>query len=137
MVSESNDPEEWQYIGWVVRNRVEAKGRFRDTYQAVIRQPMQFSYWNKFSHLGDVDAYAAAKADGSRIAPQLAKAEEYAKWVLATPREYAPFGPTVYYFWSPISMSPEGRLPTWAKKLKRFTPAGIDPWRFIFAHEAS
>ena len=136
MASESNDERHWPYIGWVVRNRVEARG-FRKTYAGVVRQPDQFSYWNATAQLSDEEAYAAAKSDTRRITPLLKNAEEYARWILAAPRAEAPVSADTFYFYSPRSMLPPGRMPAWFKKLYRFVPPGIDPWYFIFGAESA
>lgn len=135
--TESDRPQEWPYIAWVVRNRVES-GRFPDTYRDVIRQRLQFSWFNGTVGQSDEAVWEAARRGYPARHPELLEAATAcATWVLATPREGAPFGPGVYYFWSPVSMVPTGALPSWARNLRRFTPMGLDPWRFMFAEEAA
>lgn len=135
LASESNEPHEWLYVGWVVRNRVEAEFLGDSTYVRVIRRRKQFSYWNQFEFLDDDDAYR--EACSGRIRHQLDESERYAKWILSTPREYAPFAPNVFYFWSPVSMPEDGRIPGWAESMDRFCPPDVDPWRFIFASDGT
>lgn len=136
MASESNEPHEWPFVGWAVRNRVESTSRYPDNYVGVIRQPMQFSFWNQWER-DDPAERVYAEACAQRIRHQLEDACACARWLLFMPGEACPFPRDTYYFWSPCSMKPEGRLPTWAQKLERFTPQGVDPWRFIFGRERS
>ena len=131
--SETDKPHEWPYVMWVVRNRVETK-RFPNTYPGVICQPLQFSYYNQYQHAEDEDAMYAEASLGYAGKDHDAVVG-CAHHVLGLPRYHAPFSDKVYYFWSPISMSPPGRDPSWAKKLRVFEVSGVDPWRFKFAEE--
>lgn len=138
--SESDQPHEWWAIGWAIRNRV-LSGRYPNTYQAVVLSKKQFSYFDKYAALvGDPQAlydaalkgYAGdASGWGENDLPQ---AINCAREILVCRRWSAPFGVDVMHYWSPVSMSPAGSRPPWAPSAKRlFTPAGIDPQRFVFA----
>lgn len=132
LASESNLPHEWPLIGWVIRNRVHSS-RFPNTYQSVILQPSQFSYFNSFKGSSEeifskaLSGYAG-KIFSGRDAISCALA------IISAASWQAPFGPDVLHYWSPISMVPKGSLPSWAKQAKRtFTLSGIDPERFACA----
>lgn len=138
--SETDQPHEFQAIGWAIRNRV-LSARYPNLYQAVVLSRKQFSYFNQFSALvNDPDALYAAAVKGYAgdnrgwDENDLADAQECAEELIVTPRWRAPFGHLVTHYWSPVSMSPKGSAPPWAKSAKRtFTPSGIDPARFVFA----
>lgn len=139
--SESEQPHEWPYLGWAIRNRVESS-RFPATYQDVICQPRQFSYFNPFTHIADPNAiYDAAirgYAGDTSGWPHndLPYAIECAAWVVNASMWESPFRSRVFYFWAPQSMNPPGSDPAWAKNLSRiFTPSCIDPWRWKFGEE--
>lgn len=138
--SESDQPHEWLYIGWTVRNRVLNK-RYPSLYESVILSRKQFSYFNQFESLGTdrMRIYQAAlkgyAGDSSGWDENdLADAEECAREVISSPRWKAPFGVDVMHYYSPISMVPKRSKPAWAPTAKRlFTPSGVDPARFVFA----
>lgn len=137
LVTESNRPSEWPYIAWVVRNRLDSH-RFRHTYEAVILQPSQFSAFNKWTASpSSVDPLLVFRhmVRGYTWVEQIFHAGDIALQVINADRKTsAPFPITVCHYWSPVSMRPLGRKPTWADSAKRlFTPDGIDPNRFIFA----
>lgn len=52
-LTETNRPEEQEFVLWVIRNRV-ASPRFPDTYEGVVLQPRQFSAFNAYP-LNDFD----------------------------------------------------------------------------------
>lgn len=138
--SESDQPHEWWYIGWTVRNRV-LSSRYPNLYESVILSRKQFSYFNQFESLGaDRDriyqaalkGYAGDKSGWNEN--DLAQAEACAREVIAAPRWKAPFGIDVMHYYSPVSMVPKGSKPAWLPAAKRvFTPSGVDPQRFVFA----
>lgn len=141
LLTESNNPVEWPYIAWVIRNRVDS-GRFRHTYESVILQPMQFSAFNKYTKQDSNIGYAGFspvqvfrdKARGYTYIESLFHAVDLAKEIISLPRAEAPFPITACHYWSPISMVPRGKKPAWASAAKRlFTPKEIDPNRFVFA----
>lgn len=141
LLTESNRPEEWPYVAWTIRNRVES-GRFRHTYESVILQPMQFSAFNKYTKTDSKIGYSGFspvqifrdKARGYTYIEALFHAVDLAEYVISQPRSEAPFPITVCHYWSPVSMVPRGSAPNWAKSAKKlFTPVGIDPQRFVFA----
>ena len=131
--TESNQPHEWPAIAWVVRNRVEARNQWASTYAGTILWPRQFSHYNDLHHLEDPALIFERVAERY---PERADACACAAHVMAAPRWEAPFGPKVYYYYSPVSMKPAGRAPPWNWAILRpFTLAGIDPWRFVFAED--
>jgi hypothetical protein len=137
--SESDFPHEWRYLAWAVRNRVEARG-YPDTYAGVIRQARQFSYFNPTASLSDDDAYERALKGyaGDRVGwdqNDLEDAEACARIVMRAERFDAPVSHLTTHFWSPRSMTPSGRTPSWAAGMRTFTPAAIDPERWVFAEE--
>lgn len=139
ILTESNDPKEWPYIAWVIRNRVES-GRFKHTYEAVILQPMQFSAFNKYTS-GDSNYRSFSpvqifrdKARGFSFIEYLFHAVDIAERIISAPRSEAPFPATVCHYYSPGSMIPRGSKPKWAYSARKlFTPERIDPDRFVFA----
>ena len=48
-----------------------------------------------------------------------------------------PLDPNTFYFWSPQSMVPPGRVPYWASNIYAFTVPGVDPNRFVFGMDVS
>ncbi len=133
--TESGQGHEWPYLAWTVRNRVRVGlAHFGgETYSGVIRKPWQFSAFNATKDMADGDAFVATfeRYPHDQLAPAIACAQ----WVLSLPDSACPFAPDVYYFFSLRSMRPPGRLPGWATHMERFTPPGVDPWRWIFARE--
>lgn len=141
--SESEQPHEWPYLGCVVRNRVESS-RFASTYAEVITQPYQFSYFNDYLGLADLDqVYAAASQgyagdDSGWPHNDLVEAVDCARWLIAASRWELPLSRRVLYFWSPRSMQPRGSDPSWARNLYRvFTPACVDRDRWRFGQESA
>lgn len=139
VASETNQPHEWPYVAWAIRNRVEAK-KFPNTYEGVILQPWQFSYFNAWTtgkgKLSGSALVAAVKSGyaGRAYAARRKELEACAAAVMAAPPWQAPFGADVMHYYSPVSMNPAGSEPAWADEAKRlFTPPGVDPERFVFA----
>ena len=136
--SESDQPHEWPYLVWVIRNRVEARA-WPGNVRGVVTQPWQFSYFNKWRSSLDYDriwheATAGYAGDSTGWADNdLDRAVACAADVLERPRWQAPFSHRVYHFWSPVSMDPQGSDPSWAERLRVFEVSGVDPWRFKFA----
>lgn len=129
-VTESDEPHEWVPILWVVRNRVAAPGRFRDTVAEVVRQRWQFSAFNSTRAHADAEAFRIVSARN----PEWTVAERAAAYVFDLPSWRAPFGHRVCHFWSRVSMVPAGSDPSWAEQAERIiTLPGIDPDRFMFA----
>lgn len=159
-LTESNRPEEQEYVLWVIRSRV-VSPRFPNTYEEVVLQPKQFSAFNLFtehpaetSHGRVFDAIAARQGRISsllgtvhlaeKILGQVATLNPFAPPLLTPKSEEPDFGVAfneglnrarnVLHYYSPVSMKPPGSAPVWAKTAKYlFTPPGIDPNRFIFA----
>lgn len=133
LLTESNRPEEWPYVAWVIRNRVESP-RYPDTYEGVILQPMQFSRFNKLTAARIPPLTLLRSVGATFLTDQLLLAADVARDVIASADTYRLGVSHALHYYSPISMKPAGSAPAWAKKAKRlFTPTGIDPQRFVFA----
>lgn len=133
LASESELQHEWRHLAWVIRYRVEDTRReFRrlDSYRDVILQPLAFSYFNPWTSNGYSDQEVFHRAligyPGSRYGYALPVARE----IMEAPRESAPFGPGVLFFWAPGAMQPPGSDPLWARSLRILTYPGLDRWRF-------
>lgn len=152
-LTETNRPEEQEYVLWVIRNRVESP-RFPDTYEEVILQPKQFSAFNEWHDLTPDRAFdaLARRAICRHVLAAVHLAEEVLRQKDADLNGFAPLlmpkgeafdvawaqarksAHAVLHYYSPVSMKPAGSAPAWAKSAKRlFTPSGIDPQRFVFA----
>ncbi len=160
-LTETSRPEEQLYVLWVIRNRVEAPhARFGATYQDVVLAPSQFSAFNLWTvhklpgadpndprHI--FDGVASRYGDAPSV---LLAAVHLAEYVLALDGSKTPFarvdelknadGATrVWHYYSPVSMRPAGTIPKFARFSNGqplyaesvFTPAGLDPSRFVFA----
>lgn len=160
-ITETNRPEEQEYVLWVIRNRVES-GRFGKGYEGVVLAPKQFSAFNGFTAHGTGRPYIFNSVASLRLPEDLLAAVHLAEKVLDELPEGNLFydlparrlggtrddrmtdnlnaeaalkrAQTVCHYWSPVSMKPAGSRPPWASSAKRlFTPPGIDPERFVFA----
>lgn len=134
--SESDQPHEWAYLAWVIRNRVEYKGRpfHQESYRDIILAPSQFSFFNQFSGLHpsevwdlSIQKYAGDSEGWSHN--NLSEAIECADWVINSPRWLSPIGPDVLYFWAPGAMG--GKDPRWADFLEEVIEIpGLHRWKF-------
>lgn len=147
IVTETNQPHEFLYIAWVLRNRV-ASSRFPDTMQAVVLQERQFSALNPWTHGRFKGKYPQEEIwhelwktldpiEREKLYPQALTVASHVLGmgsdVKPTEAWKAPFGPDVCWYYSPRSMVPAGTAPSWAASAERcFTPSGIDPKRFVF-----
>lgn len=143
LVTESNLPHEWPFVGWTVRRRVESNRPMFGgaTYAGVILKKDQFSAFRGFSGT-ESDIYENVRnytdAKGRRIYPdaQIDLAEHCAAWVLGTAGKYAPISDRSFYYFSPVSMVPAGSLPKWDwSKLRRYGWPNVDPYRFTACEE--
>lgn len=129
LVTESDQPHEWIYPATVIRRRVESRV-YPNSYPEVITQPYQFSHFNKYLHIHhDEMLFAEVLKD---LRKDISAATECAAWVIDAPEWRLPFSPRVLHYFSPVSMVPPGRIPSWAHGMRQFTPAGVDPYRFVF-----
>lgn len=138
LVTESNRPEEWPAIAQVIENRRRAP-RWGDTYKTVVLARMQFSAFNLFTkappdqYLGTAMMFRVVA--GKEDALLLMHAAAFCADVEARQDlwDVAISAKTLHYY-SPVSMKPPGSKPPWAASAKRlYTPAGVDPERFVFA----
>jgi hypothetical protein len=131
--SETNQPHEWPYILNVIRNRVARRG-YPNVIEEVVRQPRQFSLFDRWINTsmdsqGVFDAAMATYAGADHEEVCLA-----AEHVFNIPRHGLPLGRNVLNFWSPVSMTPPYKLPSWNWAILRcFTVQNVDPVRFVFA----
>lgn len=147
LCTESNRRREWPLIAAVIQNRVRSS-RYPDTFVEVILQPSQFSAFNPYTADADVRhrwrnlaalwLSVAATLTRKQLALHLAYAIDHAAKMLEADvdghRISDLVSPATLHYFSPISMKPVGSAPAWAKTASRlYTPAGIDPQRFIFA----
>ena len=136
--SESDEPHEWVPVAWSIRNRV-LSPRYPNTYQGVILQRKQYSYFNKFYGMKAEDIYNEAikgyAGDNSGWGENdLKAAQQCARDIILSPRYKAPFGADVMHFYSPISMDTVSSKPSWMQLSTRIVHvSGIDPKRFVFA----
>lgn len=132
-ITESNQPHEWPYIAWVIRNRLDS-GKYKHSYEQVVLQSYQFSAFNKWIGQPDPLVVFRMVARGYHWIEYLFHACDAAKMVIEAPRSSEPFPITVRHYYSPRSMRPLGSKPAWEKEASRlFTPEGVSPERFIFA----
>ena len=129
LVTESNLPHEWISPATVIRRRVESRV-YPNSYEGVITQPYQFSHFNKYLHIHHSEMLFAEVLRELRT--DISAATECAAWVIGLPEWRLPLGPRVLHYFSPVSMVPRGRVPGWAESMRQFTPAGVDPERFVF-----
>ena len=133
-LTESDRVEEWFYIMSVVRNRVQHR-RYPDTYEGVVTQAYQFSFYNMFIG-NDNKEYVFSEVNRLKnfSAERMVVAKFIANQVMSSPKYRAPFNGNVTLFYSPISMG--GRMPSWNwDVVRRLSIAGIDPARFTFGEE--
>lgn len=141
LCTESNRPEEWPAIAQVIENR-RRTGRWGSTYKSVVLARKQFSAFNKFTEAGnryhEETTFSAVVVGIGNVVLLMRAAGLVAESELGaglSPQDWssAVSGETLHYF-SPVSMKPAGSRPPWAAQAKRlYTPAGIDPERFVFA----
>ncbi len=141
--SESGRPHEWANIMWVIRNRRESRG-YPSTYQGVITQAWQFSYFNPWRGEPDSQFVFTEAKEGYAGDHEGWDENDYeravvcATRVLGMDRSQAPFSHKVFNFWSPRSMDPALSIPKWRwDKLWVFAMPGIHPHRFLFAETTS
>jgi hypothetical protein len=137
--TETTRPHEYPAIMAVILNRMRAGKTWPDSVVRVVRQPNQFSGFNAFRALVDDACYAAVRGSWvrnigeERVAEILKVAAACADDMLSRPAHLWPLDPATYWYWSPQSMEPVGRVPEWASDLYSFSLSGIHPWRFTFA----
>lgn len=145
LVTESNRPEEWPYIAQVIENRRKS-GPWGTTYSGVVLARKQFSAFNDFtsskeSHFHEETIFSAiATRIGNALLLMRAAAfvgtnQPSAALAMAGVHGWAEaISMKTLHYYSPISMKPAGSKPPWAASAKRlYTPAGVDPARFVFA----
>ena len=126
--SETRNPKEMRYVGWVIRNRQEANFRGR-SYRSVILHPKQFSAFNTGYPLRKF--YLSLKPEEAGQRPRWHAALTVAESVVEAPRSYSPIPEDTFHFYSEISM--KGRKhPHWRSELSKVEVAEIEEKRFRF-----
>lgn len=142
MASESNQPHEWPFIGWLVRNRKE-DSRYPDNYKDVVLQPAQFSWFNSLRTWPKPDneeqlflwcMTGGPSGNLRRLQAQYLEAKSCALSVSQLPRWAAPFNKKVQLMYSPVSMVPKWKEPWWwvEEVVRGFTPHSLDSRRWVF-----
>ena len=130
LVSESNREEEWPFVAWVVRNRVERGFRGKTTYEAVIKDPYQFSAFNPGTRTSF--RFKNANIDNYPWPGHWHKAESVAREVILAEDSENPF-PNATHFLSPVSMRSRGyNWPRWYREFERIEVREVDGDRFQF-----
>lgn len=132
LYSETRNPLEMYYVGWVIRNRVELRFRGETTYKEVVLDPYQFSGFNpnrqsryKYINLDVTDLRDPVRREKWHSALRTA-----IDVIDADPKD-RPFTQNTLYFYSEISM-PNGRKPHWENDLHRVHVPGVQKVRFRF-----
>lgn len=126
--SETRNPREMRYVGWVIRNRQEANFR-GNSYRSVILRRKQFSAFNRGHPLRKVYFSLQPEQAGQRA--RWFAALRAAEHVVESPRSYSPIPENTFHFYSEISM--EGRKhPHWRSDLSKVEVAHIEEERFRF-----
>ncbi|NLY55742.1 MAG: cell wall hydrolase [Firmicutes bacterium] len=107
------------YVAWVIRNRVQAKGRFGATYEEVVTKPFQFSSWNQ----DDPNFERVLQPTGAawRTALGIAQAVYYA------PEKFNPI-PGIYHFYD---RTLDAARPSWAEGAEIVRFEFIPKMRFV------
>lgn len=134
--TESGLEHEWGPILQVILNR-NLSPKYPDGLKAVVLQPYQFSAFNNYTKYGHVNTiFDAMIVDYSRKhSPAiLCHAIDFARERLSNVNwEDSRVSRDTLHYFSPISMNPPGSVPSWFKFAERsYTPAGIDPKRFVY-----
>lgn len=108
--SETRRPHEMWYVSWVIRNRVEANFRGKESYKSVILDDKQFSAFNKGYPLRDF--YMSLEPKHVSENERWFQAIKTASEVVNGPESHRPFFSDTYHFYSEVSM-PNGNRPDW------------------------
>jgi hypothetical protein len=146
--TESNDPEEFPQIVWVVRNRVETGYRGKKFYRTAILDKSQFSHFNTASGRAQMESFGYHTQTVN-----FQEALEIAFEIMTAPAEESPFSAKTRHYYSTVSMKasyttncwkPHGpaviarlgkRHPKWAHQ-GSLAGVGPDPDRFRFIANA-
>lgn len=133
MYSETRRPTEMYYVGWVIRNRVEAEFRGEEGYKNVILDDKQFSAFNKGYPLRDF--YMSLEPKYASQSSRWFRAMKSSVEVVEGSKRHRPFAKDTYHFYSEVSM-PRGKRPSWLPYVTRVETASmkgrIAPERFRF-----
>ena len=129
--SETKRPEEQELVAWVVRNRVETQYRGKETYEAVVLDPWQFSAFNRDD---DKRHYYRNLTLRNKNIVGWQRAVSIAYYVRHASASYRPFSDQTLFFYSERSMVGRSH-PTWARGMTQIHPPErykIDERRFRF-----
>jgi hypothetical protein len=131
--SETNRPSEMKYVGWVVRNRVEANYNGRHTYRGVALDRKQFSAFNP--GYGRREYYMAKTYEDVNdpvSGDTWMAALENAYYVVYADSADRPFDPETYYFYSEVSMPSWRPHPAWRDLFDEVDVPEVEDERFRF-----
>lgn len=129
LYSETRRPHEMWYVGWVIRNRVEARFRNKRSYKEVILDPKQFSAFNRASPLRG--HYMNLDPEDVIMRPRWHDALEVARRVVDAEPELRPFPKNTFHFYSEQSMVGQ-RHPDWKYAMNHVPINTVEPKRFRF-----
>ena len=147
MASETSRPTEWPLVGQVLRNRRDDPA-FPSTYQEVVLQRRQFSYfnWAERSAMGSEEIFWRSVRPDDRLPrpPYWLWRRIFAAYEVALVIDDLGLADPVFgygenilagclWFYSPRSMVPRGVKPSWWDAQCETVPVpGLDPDRFTF-----
>lgn len=131
--SETNKPSEMLYVGWVIRNRVEAGYAGRNTYREVVLDPYQFSAFNANRTTGRYTRQYFMTRDVTDNNRLWQSALDAARTVYFAKHSENVFNDNlVLYFYSEISMPAHRPHPHWASAFQQVEVEDVDEYRFRF-----
>jgi len=125
--SETKDEDEMKLIGWVVRNRVEAKYR-GGTYEEVVLSAHQFSGLNSKDEQYSININMGYESENEKWIKALAVANE----IYFASEEERPFSEDVKHFYSPVSVAVTPKWTTSGKLDYEIPGNNGDASRFAF-----
>lgn len=125
--SETNKASEMPLVAWVARNRLPT---YNDSYTDVALSPRQFS---GLGYSGDANYHKNRSMQPGNTSKRWKDACRISSRVALADTALAPIPAGTTHFYSPVSMSPAGSSPSWAKSGKlELTIPGKDHDRFRF-----
>jgi spore germination cell wall hydrolase CwlJ-like protein len=108
--SETKNPADYEYIGWVIRNRMESPA-YPGTARAVILQPSQFSAFNSWKRRKELEAMTFPDTKKT----EFRRAYRMAEYILTAPAPMNPLPDVTHFYMSDTMKEKYGRAhPEWA-----------------------
>ena len=126
--SETDRPDEMEYVGWVIRNRVELEFRGKNTYRGVVLDEYQFSAFNTGNKRR---WYYVNKSVTDDNAIWLAALDTALRIRLSDGTE-RPIPKSTTHFYSEISMVPSWKIPKWVPYMEQVETPDVEEKRFRF-----